>query len=83
MLKITMPPDCSGGSRRVRYGAKPFDQEANAFIRRPSPRSANPAFWNSGTRAPPPVWMMLTGKAFGSKIKRSSYHFTVSGTQPF
>jgi hypothetical protein len=63
-----MPPDFTGGSRRVRYGAKPFDQEQIAFTRRRSPRSANPACWNSGTRAPPPVWMMLTGEAFDGLI---------------
>jgi len=70
-----MPPQ-SGGSRRVRYGAKPFDQETNAFIRRLSPRSANPACWNCGARTPPPGWMMLTGKAFGISIQRSKHHFT-------
>ena len=76
----TMPPQ-SGGSRRVRYGAKPFDQETNAFIRRLSPRSANPECWNCGARTPPPGWMMLTGKAFGISIQGSKHHFTVSRTR--
>lgn len=55
-----------GGSRRVRSGAEPMDQESAAVISRHSPRSADPEWDNLGTWTPPPVGWMPAGDAFGT-----------------
>jgi hypothetical protein len=59
-----------GGSRRVRSGAEPMDQESAAVISRHSPRSADPGWDNLGSWTPPPVDWMPAGDACGKGGRR-------------
>lgn len=54
------------GSRRVRSGAEPMDQESAAVISRHSPRSADPGWDNLGSWTPPPLGWMPAGDACGT-----------------